>query len=237
MIFSCKTNKEISNNKSFSDDEVIMYLAKGVCFGRCPTYQLSIYGNGKAAFNGERFTDKLGKYEKQLDNQTFSSLKQAFASSNFETFERSFVSRLPDLPLVTLGYKSADTLQLSAGKERRPEGHEALEALLNDVAESDGWELIEAANVDGMEEGEKSTVQIDKSRVVIQIDGVVKLPVWFKTMRDNYGVRILERMDDEKKLWLITYDQKMVSGDILLQELRKDKNIGLAEYESKFNDQ
>ncbi len=237
MIFSCKTNKEIGTDKSFNEDELIMYLAKGICFGRCPTYQLSIYGNGMAQFNGERFTDKLGKYEKQLDKQTFSNLKQAFATSNFETFEREIPSRLPDLPLITLGYKVADTLQLSSGKERRPESHVALEELLNEVAESDGWILLEAANVDGMEEGEQSNVQIDKSRIVISIDGVVKLPTWFKTMRDNYGVRILERMDDEKKLWLITYDQDMVSGDMLLKELRKDSNIGLAEYEAKFKNQ
>ncbi len=237
MIFSCKTNKEVSQDMSANEDEVIMYLAKGICFGRCPTYQLSIYGNGLASYNGERFTDKLGKYEKQLDKQTFNNLKQAFANSNFDSFERNFTSRLPDLPMVTLGYKVLDTLQLSAGKERRPEAHEALETLMHEIAESDGWTLIEAANVDGMSEGEESQAQIDQSRIVISIDGVVKLPTWFKNMRDSYGVRILERMDDEKKLWLITYDQDMVTGDILLKELRKDKNIGLAEYEASYKNQ
>lgn len=236
-LLACKTNKEAKKAVSFAEDEVIMYLSKGPCFGRCPIYQLNIYGNGLAEFKGERFTDKLGTFHKTLDKDVFNTLKSTFEASDFQTFDYMYDSRLPDLPLITVGYKALDTLQLSKGRENRPESLESLQALLENVAEGDGWTLVEALNVDNMEVGDEGEVQVDKSRIVIQMQGMVKLPIWFKEKRDQYGVRILERMDEDKREWLITYDTTMIEGDALIKALQEDESISYADYEANYKKQ
>lgn len=236
LIFSCKANKDvIDNNKKYNDNEVIMSLKKGPCFGRCPMYSMEILGNGLVKFKGDRFTDKLGKYELQLEEGEFEILKKNFEMSEFEGFKKKYESRLPDLPNVIIGFKSNDTLKLVSGKEGRPEVLMTLQKSLEEIAEGNReWKLIEPLIVDGEEGSQFTDSQIDPSRIVVRLSEDVNLPSWFNEMNTNYGLRILNRMDDSKRLWLVTYDLRRIQADALLKDLRKNQFVSEADYELKF---
>lgn len=68
---ACNSSQGLGSN----DKKVkIIEMKKGPCFGRCAVFTLSIYDNGTATYEGERFTNRLGLHTKQLGNAAFKEL-------------------------------------------------------------------------------------------------------------------------------------------------------------------
>ena len=74
MLSACKTSK-----KTASGPELFLFsMHQGPCFGFCPVYDLFVYESGKVVWDARRFNKTNGKFEKQLGEAEFKTLKEAF---------------------------------------------------------------------------------------------------------------------------------------------------------------
>ena len=212
-------------------------MSKGGCFGKCPIYKIEIYDGGYTKYYGERHAEKLGTFEKQLSKETYQSLLTAFENSDFYSFLDFYESNIPDAPSVSMTFVNKKLEEKTVkGKLDRPDKLKELQVLIEDIASSKDWTLLEKPKGETTEEKqEEIKPTLIKSEIVIEPKPGIALSKWFSEKKELYGIRIINKVAPNLNLWLITYDQKMVDGDMILQILQDDPNILNAEFNKKTN--
>lgn len=67
-------------------------IERGACFGPCPVYSASVFGDDRLVFSGERFTARDGVHEKRLSAGAFARLVEILKRNDFAAIE----TRWPD---------------------------------------------------------------------------------------------------------------------------------------------
>lgn len=143
VLFSSETCKENRTDKYLYGESDAVEMSKGVCFGTCPVYNISIKGNGEAGYEGIRFVKKEGLFTKKFTAQETNVLFNAFEKSDFWSFQDEYTEEVTDLPTTFLTFRYK-------GKEKKirmyfgyPEELETLAGYVAEMAESEGWTATE----------------------------------------------------------------------------------------------
>jgi len=230
---SCKTAKKVED---LTEEDIKIEMAKGACYGKCPVYKIEIYEGGYTKYYGIRHAEKLGTYDKQLTPDKYKSLIKAFENSAFMTYEDFYETQVPDAPTVILTYTNKKLVSKSVkGKLNRPEGVKDLQVLIENVASSSGWNLLEELKEEPKKEKVKESEKphVIKTEIIIKPKDDIALTKWFAENKKKYGVRIINKIAPNLNLWLITYNEKMVDADMILQILKNDPAIESAEFNKK----
>ena len=69
LLNSCVSiqNKNINNN-------VILSIQHGGCYGTCPIYTISLYDDARIVYHGKRFVEHQGLYESYLNKHDFKQI-------------------------------------------------------------------------------------------------------------------------------------------------------------------
>ncbi len=236
VVFSCKSKKEIIEEpvQVSEAEKVEITMSKGSCFGRCPVYTISLNQQGYSVFHGKRFSDRKGWFEKTFTKKEYEKVLSAFANSDFESFQDVYESEIPDLPLVTISYKKGEgETKTVKGKVERPEALIKLQALLEELAETDeGWTIKENTEEEEKDEPKETTLY---NEIIIEPQKSMVLPPWFKQQKELYGIRLLKKIAPNLNYWLITYDTSKFKPEEMLQILLDDPKIKHAEFNKKVN--
>ena len=125
---SCHLTDQLTSqtNTPINEEEKIISMSKGPCFGKCPVFTLSIYKNAMAAYQGDRFTERKGLWVKRLEKTEFNKLKEAFQKANLWQYNDMYKAQIPDLQTVTITYTENGKTKSVKGKDGRPgSGHSA----------------------------------------------------------------------------------------------------------------
>jgi len=228
LAFACKSTKETITEPESSEDNLIISMSKGACFGTCPVYTLDIHKGGFCTFHGRKNTKKKGKFAKKLSKEDYKNLVNAFKDSNFMEFEDHYESNIADLPSVSISYVEGGVKKSVLGKRERPEALHKLQFKLETIAESlDDWTLMEAPSE---EELKKEEPKLIKSEIILTTLGGPQLARWFDNMRQEYSVRIMKKLSDTSDMWLISYNKKRFSPEEMLSILQNDPFVKSAEF-------
>lgn len=212
------------------DGETEISLKKGVCFGKCPVYTLEIMKGGMVELSAKKhLPGKKGLYRKKLDKDTYNDLLQTFAESDYTQFPPVYPSLIPDLPMITIGYMAEDTLALVRGKEDRPSNLMQLQYKLEKLAQSEGWDLVEAYTREEEKAREEEKPVYIYSEIIIKPRQGTMLPRFFKSYSE-FGLRVLKRITPNQNYWLVTYDEGKVKPEKMLTMLKADEAIEEAEF-------
>jgi len=191
---------------------------------------LTIHNDGIAEYKGSNFTKLLGTYRKSLSKDQMAVLDELFSTSDFANFPSNYESLVPDLQLVKVGYAAGDTLRIVSGKEDRPTELMNLQYALENIANEEGWELIEAKQMVGEEEPiVTDDGKYDKSKLIIKHKPGTAIPQWFNTMRETYGIRIIDK-DAASNGWLITYRTADHTPEEIMDILEADETLSTVEF-------
>ncbi len=139
FLLACKTQSK-TNSKA---DSIIITFDKKSGRGINPTYSLKIYDSGKVIFEGVKNIDKIGKYQKQLDNKTIKSLKQNFIDADFFKFEDEYTSKIMDLPTTYISFSHDNKTKKIRDYYGSPAKLKELEKLIENIVNDSGWTKIE----------------------------------------------------------------------------------------------
>lgn len=112
-------NSDISMlEQKLSDNDKIIEFERifGECLGKCPAYQVSIFGNGKIEFTGNKNTRVIGKAYSNLSDADLQYLIEVFEKSKFIDFSDKYVRGencskvvLSDGEYIRIQYKNRET--------------------------------------------------------------------------------------------------------------------------------
>lgn len=81
--------------------DVVITLERTACFGTCPIYQLTVYGNGLVVYEGIRFVRVEGKRTTIIDEERVRQLVNEFRRIDYFSMENSYEElHATDMPSV-----------------------------------------------------------------------------------------------------------------------------------------
>jgi len=120
------------------------------CFGRCPSYSVTILADGAVAFSGERFVGATGPQKGQADPSKLKALQALLADPAFANLSGEYTPANPkncgrwatDAASVSITIGSAPfprTISHYLGCEGAPAGLRVLEKAIDDAAAVSRW--------------------------------------------------------------------------------------------------
>ena len=132
---ACKTAKEQTVPSTIE-------LKRLGCYGTCPIYTFTLNSEGEAKFEGERFTEKLGSWEKQFDETELRPLWDLVSEKDWSLYDDEYPSNVSDLPATVLSIKMKRKVKMIYIQGEHPKALDDISNVLIMLAESPGWENL-----------------------------------------------------------------------------------------------
>lgn len=87
-------------------------ISKGACYGACPTYTATVYGDRSIEYNGERFVERSGLHTGTVSSGDLCAILTEVAQRGLMQSDTSFVDEdIADAPMtsMTISYKGQST--------------------------------------------------------------------------------------------------------------------------------
>jgi hypothetical protein len=76
-----------------------VYIRKTPCYGKCPAYEATLYGNGQVLYNGKSNVELLGRYLFTLPVKTINNIQNQARRAGYHKLNKEYMVN-PDLPSV-----------------------------------------------------------------------------------------------------------------------------------------
>lgn len=194
----------------------------GSCYGRCEVYTLELYENGLMLFKGERFTERPGVWEKNIDRRRMTGLLDSFERADFENYPLSFRSQIPDAPTQKFTWYDANQKAYNTSfKEFAPPELEQLVMQVRRLAGTQGWKQVSAT----IPEGKITPVANSAGEeIIVQLAPGVAGETWIVAY-GKQNAKLVRRMSPNSAYYLITADPNIMGADELLKFIRQDKDV------------
>ncbi len=132
FTISCNSSyRSLKKNFAKKDSEFTVEVNTTPCFGTCPVYNLEIFSQGKAHYEGIRYTDVEGEVEISLPPSDIDSLKQLILENGFfkldSIYDDPYIS---DLPSTTITVSVGEEKKKVKGRINKPKEFVAIETFL-----------------------------------------------------------------------------------------------------------
>lgn len=77
-------------------------LSRTVCYGTCPAYSVTIRGDGRVHFSGERYVLALGEHDARIAPDAVMELVRQFEGARFFAAGDKYIAEVTDNPTYTL---------------------------------------------------------------------------------------------------------------------------------------
>ena len=146
----------LSLNAQNQNDSVMISLQRTLCYGECPAYSVTIWGDGKVEFNGREFVNTIGLKTYTISRNSVDSLVREIFAIDFFSFNDSYItqrtlSHLPDGRVDTVITQVTDlptqyvTVKIGTQKKTvedyygTPKAIRELENKIDSVAKTSQW--------------------------------------------------------------------------------------------------
>jgi hypothetical protein len=115
-------------------------LSRGVCYGPCPIYQVTLRSNGTARWHGEAFVEREGKWVATLDPAVWPVLEVLIEAVGFFEWADEYTREVTDVPEYRLSVRRDGTTKtvLQYGTDE-PSGFVALASAVDAATERLEW--------------------------------------------------------------------------------------------------
>jgi len=228
------TNTDTPSSEDTSIDlrakRVLIKMKKNPCFGKCPIYDITIDTDGYVEFNGQRFTDKLGKFSKKIPKFVVAGLYKEFEAIGFMEMPEKYPSKLHDLPKTSLTFHpDAKTERTVVGDSFRPEELLALDKKLTEIAMSDGWTLLEKK-----ENSDNLPDYFIRDQIIAKFNPDIDIPTYILSHK-QYGLDIKKRVAPKLDMWVLTFDTLKITPSDMLLLLKDADEVEQAEFNKQLN--
>ena len=208
----------------------VIQMVKNPCFGRCPIYSLTIYNDGKVVYVGQRFTQKMGTYTKQISTEEVAAYLKLFDLMDFWNMDEVYPTQLPDLAKTNMTLFKKDTSKTVTGDNFRPEALLVADKELVTLADSEeGWTLTKAHPDAG-----KLADDLIKNEIITKFKPDIDIPDFIESQA-HLGLTIKKRVAHNLDLWLLTFDTDKINPDLMLKQLKEAPEILEAEFNKQLS--
>ena len=90
---------KIASAKSTAGKITTLRMTRGACFGKCPSYTVDLYPDGRIVYTSKMFTQYEGTFEKNMGADKVQKLLNEFEADRADTCGK-YESMIPDLPAL-----------------------------------------------------------------------------------------------------------------------------------------
>lgn len=120
-------------------------LTRGVCFGFCPAYTVTISGEGQVRYEGRRFVNVVGERTSTIPREDVAHLVARFDEIGFNNLRDDYRAQVSDLPTYTVSItrngQTKSVIDYGGPGVGMPESVRALQAEIDRVAGTAQWVL------------------------------------------------------------------------------------------------
>lgn len=217
LLAACNSSKkgfEIND----TPPSAVLEMRKGICFGTCPVYIITVFDNGMMHYMGERYVDKLGLYQKQLSRTEYDQLIEAFDNADVWQYPDKYDSDIPDLPSTRISYFKKDSNKTILWKNKAAPPLRQLANKLQAYAEDPGWTPMKM-------EADSPTY----NQLIVQLDKGVLMDLWVKQF-ESFDLRILKELTPDGMLYVISFDTARISPEEMLKKVKHADGVISAQY-------
>lgn len=163
LVASCATSKDVSKETTGSikaeapagrteleekpaqleEANLFATIKRGYCYGTCPVYELKIFANGEATYNGIRNVEMEGMHSAQMTKENLASLIQKAKDINYMGMKDVYDNPgITDLPSTTTSIVMNGERKEVKRRYGYPTELLALEKLFDEIIASTRWEKI-----------------------------------------------------------------------------------------------
>jgi uncharacterized protein DUF6438 len=84
-----------------SVENVVITLERTPCFGSCPDYSLTVYGNGTVIYDGRNFVAVTGRQSSTISQDNVHELVTMFYAMGYFSIKDEYSAPVTDLPTTT----------------------------------------------------------------------------------------------------------------------------------------
>lgn len=90
-------------NGSVVDQNTTITLERGMCYGTCPVYSLTLSANGTVIYDGKMYVKEIGVRNGTINASVYTSLMDTFEKADFFLMEDAYTAYdITDMPSATL---------------------------------------------------------------------------------------------------------------------------------------
>ena len=195
---------------------------RGSCYGRCEVYTLNVYDNGLLIFEGKRFTDRPGTWEKSIDRRRVTSLLDSFARADFPNYPRSFRGEIADAATIEFTYYNQDGKEyVTSYKDIAPPELEQLSSKLHNLAHLPNYRQV-SDTIAGRKN--RPVANQEREEIIVQLSEGVAATTWVIAY-GKQNVQVKNRISPNSPYYIITADPNIMGAEELLTFLRQDKDV------------
>lgn len=223
LIFSCDPASILGPQAGSADQRNMrVKFHSGACYGRCEVFTLELYTNGLMLFKGERFTERPGVWQKNIDRRRMTALVDSFDRADFENYPLGFSSQIPDAPTTEITYYDEERQAYKTSfKEFSPPELELLARQMRRLANLPDWRQV---SEDIPEIDADPVAAAIREEIIVQLEEGVEAAAWIITY-GKQNVKLRERISPNGSYYLITSDPNIMPAKELLEFLRKDESV------------
>ena len=124
---------------SESVENAVITLDRTVCFGSCPDYALTIYGNGTVTYDGRNFVAVTGERTGTIAPEDVRGLVKNFYDIDYFSLRDEYIDQVTDLPTTTTSIRIDGRFKEIVDYYGAPEALRQLENRIDEIANSDIW--------------------------------------------------------------------------------------------------
>ena len=122
-----------------NSESAIITIDRTVCFGSCPDYSLTIYGNGTVIYDGRNFVAITGRQTSTIPQEDVRELIRTFYSIGYFSLRDEYVDQVTDLPTTTTSITIGGQFKQVINYYGAPESLRQLENKIDETANSGIW--------------------------------------------------------------------------------------------------
>jgi uncharacterized protein DUF6438 len=118
-------------------------LSRGACYGRCPTYQIEIHGDGTVLYDGKENVATRGKQTAKISHASLVQLVEVFRKADYFSLADKYVSGVTDNPTyvssISFDGVSKSVLDYAGRKVGMPPSVSDVEDAIDHLSGADKW--------------------------------------------------------------------------------------------------
>lgn len=121
-------------------------LERGVCYGTCPAYKLTVYRDGKVEYVGKDFVKKIGKASGTLTDAQLAALDKLFLDAKYTSeYKAAYTSYdVTDNPSANTSYQPVGATKPKSvahyyGDTHAPASLTEIESKFDDIVKIERW--------------------------------------------------------------------------------------------------
>ncbi|RYD59037.1 MAG: hypothetical protein EOP56_02060 [Sphingobacteriales bacterium] len=87
-----------TNTDAKAGEFTYVKMHRSPCFGKCPSYTIELYKDGKVKYTGMSDTKYMGTYEKKFDTKTTGTILNKFKTNRADTCSKEYTLMIADIP-------------------------------------------------------------------------------------------------------------------------------------------